>query len=129
MRILPATGLPIVEVGLQTLVVRPDDTWGQTFCGMLSIMETAEVIRRARFFIGIDSGPAHLANAVKTPGVVLLGRMGYFRQYTPFTGFYAGVAPEVRLVRNLTGVTAEIPVQEVVEAIRYLTHIPDTRDL
>jgi heptosyltransferase-3 len=88
-RILPATGLPIVEVGLQTLVVRPDDTWGQTFCGMLSIMETAEVIRRATLFIGIDSGPAHLANAVGTPGIVLLGDYAGFRFYTPYDGGYA----------------------------------------
>jgi ADP-heptose:LPS heptosyltransferase len=93
-----------------------------------SLLETAEVIRRARFYIGIDSGPAHLANAVETPGIILLGRIGYFRQYTPFTGFYASHSPKVRLLRNLTGVVAEIPLDEVVEATRYLVHVLDERD-
>lgn len=93
-----------------------------------NLLETAEVIRRARFYIGIDSGPAHLANAVRTPGIILLGRIGYFRQYTPFTGFYAGRSAEVRLVRNLTGPVAELRLEEVVEATRYLVGVLDERD-
>ena len=93
-----------------------------------SLLETAEVIRRARFYIGIDSGPAHLANAVKTPGIVLLGRIGYFRQYTPFTGFYASHAPQVRLLRNLTGLVSEVPLDEVIAATRYLADILDAQD-
>lgn len=93
-----------------------------------SLLQTAEVIRRARFYIGIDSGPAHLANAVQIPGIVLLGRHGVFRQYTPFTGFYASRSPEVRLVRNLTGMVAELAVDEVVEAANYLSRFLDERD-
>lgn len=92
-----------------------------------SLLQTAEVIRRAHFYIGIDSGPAHLANAVKTPGLILLGRIGYFRQYNPFTGFYASRSPEVRLVRNPTGVVAELPLDEVVEAARCLAKILEER--
>ncbi len=131
-------GIPVVEVG--STKKKPGegkpqgDTSGEFGSSVIdlvnrtSLLETAEVIRRARFYIGIDSGPAHLANAVKTPGVILLGRLGYFRQYTPFTGFYAGRSPEVRLLRNLTGSVAELPLDEVVEAIRYLMHILDERD-
>ncbi|MBN1363948.1 MAG: glycosyltransferase family 9 protein [Syntrophaceae bacterium] len=57
-------------------------------CNQLSILETAEVIRRAALFVGIDSGPAHLANAVQTPGILLMGHYLEFVKYMPYTGFY-----------------------------------------
>jgi ADP-heptose:LPS heptosyltransferase len=90
----------IVEVGTQPFVlgqvgVPGQDVPGQdgararSLCGRLSILETAEVIRRAVLFIGIDSGPAHLANAVATPGVLLLGRYHGFARYMPYSGGYA----------------------------------------
>ena len=85
-----------------------------------SLMETAEVIRRADLFIGVDSGPAHMANAVQTPGVILLGRLGTFRQYTPFTGLYASENGKVKLVRNLTGPAHEIAPSDVIDAVAYV---------
>jgi len=57
--------------------------------GRCSLATTAEVIRRARLFVGIDSGPAHLANAAGTPGVVVLGHYGRYERYMPFAGGYA----------------------------------------
>ena len=48
----------------------------------LPIREAAEVIRRAALFVGTDSGPAHLADAVGTPGVIL---------YAPHRGLKAQV--------------------------------------
>src|SRR5262249_42516416 len=86
----------------------------------LSILQTAEVIRRARFFIGVDSGPAHLANALKVPGIVLLGRLSVFRQYMPFNGFFASASPLVKMVRNPAGPVSELTVGEVTEALRYV---------
>lgn len=85
-----------------------------------SLIATAEVIRRAKMFIGVDSGPAHMSNAVGTPGVVLLGRIGVFRKYNPFSGRYADGGRDVKILRNLTGPAREIPVEEVTEAIAYL---------
>ena len=38
-----------------------------------SILELAELIRRARLYVGCDSGPLHLASAVGTPSVALFG--------------------------------------------------------
>ncbi|MEK6290711.1 MAG: glycosyltransferase family 9 protein, partial [Paraburkholderia tropica] len=120
--------LPIVEIGVNKdgasspLAGLATDLRSRT-----SILATAEVIRRARFFIGVDSGPSHLANAVGTPGVVLLGRMGAFRQYTPYTGLYGSNAPEVKLARNLLGPARELPVQDVIDATRYVTNILDGR--
>jgi heptosyltransferase-3 len=56
-------------------------------CGKLSPIETAEVIARAEAFVGVESGPAHLANAVRTPSVILMGRYKSFGHYMPYTGF------------------------------------------
>ncbi len=75
-------------------------------CGRLSILETAEVIRRSALFIGIDSGPAHLANAVGTPGVILLGDFLGFRRYMPYSGGYKNgtngrIVYADRTVRNI----------------------------
>lgn len=78
----------IVEVGLRPLCVQRDGARQRALCGTLTLLETAEVIRRADLFIGIDSGPAHLANAVATPGVILLGTYAGFRSYMPYSGGY-----------------------------------------
>ena len=82
-------GLPVVEVGHRSaLEVSPSGQF-MNVCGRCQILETAEVIRRAEIFVGVDSGPAHLANAMKTCGIILLGSYRAFRGYTPYTGFYA----------------------------------------
>lgn len=79
-------GIPVVEIGLVSLI--GDNPHVIDLCGKLSILESAEVIRRAKLFLGIDSGPAHLANAVGTAGIVLLGRYLGFERYNPFSGPY-----------------------------------------
>ncbi|HVL09669.1 MAG TPA: glycoside hydrolase family 99-like domain-containing protein [Burkholderiaceae bacterium] len=119
--LLESLNLPIVEIGTSKgeqaspFAGRSVDLLNRT-----SVLETAEVIRRARFFVGVDSGPAHLANAVQTPGIVLLGRLGWFRQYMVYTGLYASDAPVVKLVRNLQGHANELPIPEVLDAVRYV---------
>jgi heptosyltransferase III len=77
----------IIEIGLKsTLNVYHSGYYN--FCGKLSLLETAEIIKRAEFFIGIDSGPAHLANAVGTFGFLLFGKLGKFENYMPYSGDY-----------------------------------------
>lgn len=114
-------GLPVVEVGAGKIEELPRPIDGTiSLVNRLPILQTAEVIRRARMFIGIDSGPGHLANALKVPAVVLLGQYHYFRQYCPYTGFYASSSPLVKLVRNPVGPARELSVDEVAEAVRYV---------
>ncbi len=43
------------------------------FTGVLSINESAEIIRRADYFIGADSGPLYIAEAVGTRTISLFG--------------------------------------------------------
>ncbi|WP_266366591.1 glycosyltransferase family 9 protein [Tellurirhabdus rosea] len=76
---------PIVEVGLES-VVRVKDPRIVNLCGQLSILETAEVIRISKLFIGVESGPAHLANAVGAEAVILLGKTGVFDEFNVYSG-------------------------------------------
>lgn len=77
----------IIEIGLQSTLNIYHSQY-HNFCGKLSLLETSEIIKRADFFIGIDSGPAHLANAVGTYGLLLFGKLGDFEDYMPYSGSY-----------------------------------------
>lgn len=84
-------------------------------CGKLSMLETAEVIRRAALFVGVDSGPAQFANAVDTPGVIIMGHYRSFKYYMPYTGPYANPARADLLFAD--GVAATLPVETVYQAV------------
>lgn len=47
--------------------------------GQLSLKQLAALLSHAMFFIGIDSGPMHMATAVKTPVVAIFGPSKQFR--------------------------------------------------
>jgi ADP-heptose:LPS heptosyltransferase len=114
-QILAVQGVAIVEVGTRPLVVTHDGPRVRNLCGKLSMLDTAEVIRRADVFIGIDSGPAHLANAVSTPGVVLLGAYKHFRSYMPYSGGYA--TGETATVIRIDGPVAGVSVEDVFASV------------
>ncbi len=77
----------IIEIGLKSTLNILNEKY-HNFCGKYSLLETAEIIKRASFFIGIDSGPAHFANAVGTFGILLFGKLGNFNTYMPYSGAY-----------------------------------------
>ena len=77
----------IIEIGLKSNLSLSIKSY-QNLCGQLSILETAEVIRRAKYFIGLDSGPSHLGNASGTFGIILMGALGDFPEYNPYSGKY-----------------------------------------
>jgi ADP-heptose:LPS heptosyltransferase len=108
-------GITIVEVGLDP-VLGPDTPGVIDICGNASLLEIAEIIRRSTLFVGIDSGPAHLANAVGTFGIVLMGGLGPFTKYNPFTGGYAN-GGNALLLRNETGPASELPFSVVRDAV------------
>jgi heptosyltransferase-3 len=106
----------IIEVGVASaLAGRLEESSYIDLCGRPSILETAEVIRRSQVFIGIDSGPAHLANALGTFGVVLLGAWLDFERYQPYSGSYADESGAVLI--HSKGLTAEIPVEDVYQVV------------
>jgi ADP-heptose:LPS heptosyltransferase/GT2 family glycosyltransferase len=113
-RLVDEHGVAVVEVGLQPLgCAHP--RW-RDLTGRLSVAEMAEVLRRARLFVGVDSGPAHIGNAVGTPGVVLLGRYRSYARYLPYSGGYADGSNAA--VIHAEDAAATIPVEHVLAAAR-----------
>ena len=108
-------GCRVVEVGLDATFDAASNPSMVPAAGHLSILETAEVIRRSRLFVGIDSGPAHLANAVGTYGIVLLGSYLGFKRYNPFSGDF-GEGKTATLI-HAEGFVAAISVAEVAESV------------
>jgi len=113
--IMSSYGYTIVEVGLNAVLGETENTLYKNLTGRFSILETAEVIRRATLFVGIDSGPAHLANAVGTYGVIMMGSYLGFARYNPFPGAY-GNGKNASLL-HVSGSVANLPVQPVMEII------------
>ncbi len=86
----------VIEVGLKG-VIDVEHPRFTTLSGKLSIVETAELIRRAAFFIGLDSGPAHMANAWRRPALLLFSRYYGSDMFNPFEGYYREAADTVVL--------------------------------
>lgn len=107
--------LPVVEIGLNPIVLAPNDVANRSLCGQLSILQSAEVIRRCVLYLGTDSGPAHLANAVGAYGIIIFGYYRHFRRYMPYSGDYAnGIRCE--LIYH-EGPVVEMPIARIIEAI------------
>ena len=108
-------GYHVVEVGVQK--VQPDlgRNWYRNTSGHLKILETAEVIRRSKLFIGIDSGPAHLANGVGVFGIILMGSYLGFSTYNPFSGGYGDGKNAILLQEN--GPVSRLSFERVRDAV------------
>ena len=111
-------GLDVVEVGTAARVIAKNAGQERTLCGELTILETAELIRRSALFIGIDSGPAHLANAVGARGVILLGHYRDFERYMPYSGaFETGERAELLWAE---GPAANLAAETVIAAVEHM---------
>lgn len=108
----------IVEIGLKSNLTTKEPAY-INLCGQLSILETAEVIKRADYFIGLDSGPSHLANAVGTTGVILMGSLGAFPSYNPYSGSY-GRQENAVFVRQEGKVCSELSFEFVKEKVAHV---------
>lgn len=103
-----------MEIGLSAVLTSTSPLY-RSLCGQTSLMELAEVIHRATLYVGADSGPAHLANAAGTPGVIVLGHFRSFQRYLPYSGGYADGT-----LAKLTygdGPATSVPVAEVFAAV------------
>lgn len=107
---------PVVEIGLHPVVTEEHARF-RNLCGQLSLLETAEVIHHAHLFVGIDSGPAHMANALGTNGIILLGQLYDFVDYLPYSGrFKRGEG--VTILNDYGHPCAELPYSWVQDAVR-----------
>jgi len=86
------TGAPTEEQRAQMAAVAERTSNRLASCSRLTIGELVAVIAGAGLFVGNDSGPAHIASAVRTPQVVLFGPASSVR-------WHPWMAP-AELVRN-----------------------------
>ena len=105
----------VVEIGLRSDLHIQHPRY-RNLCGQLTILETAEVIRRARYFIGLDSGPSHLANAAGTFGFILMGSLNEFPVYNPYSGRY-GRQEQCVLIREQGVPCAQLSLERVQQPI------------
>lgn len=123
-RLATLDGVVVLEVGLVSVLDgQCEAPQYRNLCGLLSLLETAEVIRRANMFVGIDSGPAHFANALNTYGILLMGRHLGFERYMPFSRPYSD-GEHCEFV-YADGVVADIAVERVFEAVLRSRQVAD----
>ncbi len=92
-------GIAVVEIGGKSALLAGTEGIID-LSGKLTLFQTAAVLARACLFVGIDSGPAHLANAVGVPGVILLGRYRAFTRYIPYSGAYGASGEKVTVLQH-----------------------------
>ena len=94
-------GFNVAEIGFTGIIKLNTDNY-YNLCGRYSLQEYAYIIKNASVFIGIDSGFSHIANAVNTYGIILIGELGNFKRYNPYTGGY-GNGENAAIIYNEKG--------------------------
>jgi heptosyltransferase-3 len=94
-------------------------------CGRGSLKAYAALIANAALFVGVDSGFAHVANALRVRGVIILGAYRKFPNYFPYSGFY--IEPfNCALVRATPRPASEVPVDAVIAAADRFLQLRDS---
>lgn len=104
----------IVELGYKNQVIS-DSPFYHNFTYKRDLFEIAGIIQKASLFIGVDSGFAHIANAVQTKSVILLGRYRDFIRPMPYNGFFETNA--TLLYASDNGTVKDLTETEVLSAV------------
>ena len=75
----------INETGLGQQLLEQAGNIVKNYVGKTSLSELAKMIAHAKFIVGNDSGAMHIAAAVRTPAVCILGG-GHFGRFMPYRG-------------------------------------------
>jgi len=86
-------GLNVIEIGGKDVEkLKPSKFKSHSsyldFRGKLTLPQLAFLIKKAKLFVGLMSGPSHIANFLKTPGVIVSRQYGPFDFHNPYFGFY-----------------------------------------
>ena len=81
-------GFEVVELGIVPVLTLKDPGVIR-LSGRQDIHTAAKLIRGADLFVGVESGFAHIANAVGTFGVIVSGKLRRYPAYNLYTGNYA----------------------------------------
>ena len=81
-------GYLVVEIGEKQAL---EEVAGKIVCltGRRNLQDLAFIVKNAAFFIGVDSGFAHVANATRRPSVIMVGRFGTFTGHDIWSGEFA----------------------------------------
>ncbi len=96
-----------------------------SYVGKTDIIDMANIISGATFYIGIDSGPAHIANAFEIPGLILLGQYKNFKNHMPYSGSYE--QGRANIYHYPDGSSAEIPLENVWQQLIKTIPIPENQ--
>lgn len=83
--LLTKTKYKIVEIGLHPILDKNSRIIDCT--NVLSLEESTQIITYSKMFVGLDSGPSHIANFLGVRTLVLLGCFSGFKNYMPFHKF------------------------------------------
>ena len=78
----------IVEIGMQKTICSKNKHYFD-FTSVTDFQQLAQIIKRAKFFVSVDSGFAHIANCYKIPACILIGKYKTFDFPMPYSGYYA----------------------------------------
>lgn len=115
-KMLDSLPINIIEIGVSNGISSQHPKF-HSMVGKLSLPETVYVMKNASFFMGIDSGPSHIANALQLPGLLILGRYENFNPYLPFSGAYQE-GTIAKLYFNENNTAAEHSVDEIWHAVQ-----------
>jgi len=81
-------GFKVVELGIVPVLTSKDPDIIR-LTGRADIHAAAKIIRKASLFVGVESGFAHIANAVGTFGIIVTGKLRNYPEYNLYTGNFA----------------------------------------
>jgi heptosyltransferase III len=105
----------IIEIGINSRISFSHPKF-LSLVGRTSLEESMKIIQKSSFFLGVDTGPTHCANAFKIPALVLCGDFKNFRNYKSYSGAYQldGIA---NIYFNSQGPASELTINEVWEQL------------
>lgn len=106
------SGYDVIEVGLSSVVGSYGSGY-HDFCGKTSLLQLAEILSRAALFIGVESGPGHMVNALGVPAIIIIGQLQGFKNYDP----YSGAHENIKFARNLSGASRNLSFEMVREIV------------
>ena len=109
--IIQKWGVHILEIGRVHPLPYQHPNY-KSVVGKTSVMTMMKLIKNAQFFIGLDSGPTHMANAFEIPGLVLCGEFSHFKTYMPYSGFYQD-QEKTKVLFNTKGAANGLSLEEV----------------
>jgi heptosyltransferase-3 len=104
----------IVEIGLENIIESNNNRY-HNFTSKLDLQEIAHLINSSVLFIGVESGFAHMANALSKNSIILIGYFQKFKNYMVYSGGFAR-GENVRLL-YYQGLVENLEIDEVEKAV------------